>query len=401
MNAPAEIDVAIFGGGIAGLWLLNRLRRLGFDALLFEKGDLGEGQTLASQGIIHSGIKYSFDNIIRPQSQALSFMPKIWNDCILGQGELDLRGTEILSNQQLVFTTGGLPGRIAGVIASNALRSTLEAVKPGEYPTLFSAHGFSGKVFRLHEPVLATKSLIAVLRDRASTVSCGRPAAFCASVKEMRHEGGSISEILLDDAEQTRVRPRACIFTAGKGNEWFAEQMGLDKSKAAQRRPLRMFVARGLSHRLYAHCLVPASKPRVTITTHQWEGEKIWYIGGNVAEKAVGMNNEQALNWACAEMKEILPMVDWKNVRWAIHDVDRAEPAVGKLLPSGPVLRTVGNTALAWPTKLALAPALANQALEWLEKQNIPPSHRSTTLPLPQAEPAKYPWERVREWIQL
>ena len=85
-------------------------------------------------------------------------------------------------------------------------------------------------------------------------------------------------------------------------------------------------------------------------------------------------------------------------MRFAIHDVDRAEPAASKLLPGGPTLTIVGNAALAWPTKLALAPALAQQALRWLAQMNVTPSGRATELPLPLAEPALYPWEEVCAW---
>jgi hypothetical protein len=81
--------------------------------------------------------------------------------------------------------------------------------------------------------------------------------------------------------------------------------------------------------------------------------------------------------------------------------VDRAEPHASKLLPTGPTLTTVGNAALAWPTKLALAPALSQQVLRWLEQQSISPSGKSTELPWALAEPGRYPWEEVREWIQL
>src|SRR5687768_18507302 len=121
MGETADIDVAVFGGGIAGLWLLARLRALGFDAHLFEKSALGAGQTIASQGIIHSGVKYTFDGVNRPQTEALSSMPKIWMDCIDGRGEVDLRGTEVLAKNQLMFTTGGLVNRIAGSLATKAL----------------------------------------------------------------------------------------------------------------------------------------------------------------------------------------------------------------------------------------------------------------------------------------
>jgi glycerol-3-phosphate dehydrogenase len=388
----AEIDVAIFGGGIAGLWLHRRLRALGFDSLLFEKTALGHGQTIASQGIIHSGVKYTFDGVNRPQTEALSSMPKIWTDCIAGRGEVDLRGTEILAEHQLMFTTGGLLNRVAGALATKALRSDVNTVERSDWPKIFDAKEFSGKIYRLEEPVLATKTVLTALRD-AST--------HAATAKEIQRENGRVREIVLNDSAETRLRPRACVLTSGEGNEWFADELDLEKTKVAQRRPLRMFLARGLPHKLFAHNLVPEPKPRVTVTTHGLNGENVWYLGGNIAEKAVGMSEGDALRWAHSEMTDLFPWLDWKRVRWAIHDVDRAEPLANKLLPTGPTLTTIGNAALAWPTKLALAPALTLQALRWLEQLGVTPSHKSTTLPLPPAEPARYPWEEVREWIQL
>src|SRR6185436_5068867 len=154
MRTAAEIDVAVFGGGIAGLWLLHRLRALGFNAALFEKRSLGAGQTIASQGIIHSGVKYTFDGVNRPQSEALSSMPKIWMDCIAGRGEVDLRGTEILAEHQLMFTTGGLLNRVAGAVAMKALRSDVSTVERSDLPAVFQSREFNGKVYRLEEPVL-------------------------------------------------------------------------------------------------------------------------------------------------------------------------------------------------------------------------------------------------------
>jgi len=51
MSQSYSTDIVIFGGGVAGLWLLNRLRREGYDVLLLESRTLGGGQTIASQGI--------------------------------------------------------------------------------------------------------------------------------------------------------------------------------------------------------------------------------------------------------------------------------------------------------------------------------------------------------------
>ena len=43
MKSPSDVvvDVAILGGGIAGLWLLHRLQLEGYSAALFEAEQLG------------------------------------------------------------------------------------------------------------------------------------------------------------------------------------------------------------------------------------------------------------------------------------------------------------------------------------------------------------------------
>ena len=395
MRDAVELDVAVVGGGIAGLWLWHRLRTLGFDAVLLDKNPLGTGQTIASQGIIHSGIKYTFDGVNRPQTEALSAMPKIWMDAIGGHGEVDLRGTEVLTAHQLMFTTGGFFNRMAGAVATRALRSDVGALERAAWPEVFQARAFSGTIYRLEEPVLAARSVITALARKFPESAYRAAVTGVSGDAESSHEITVATEI----GEPLRLRARALLFTAGAGNEHFARALGLEPAKVAQRRPLRMFMARGLPHKLYAHCLVPEPKPRVTVTTHVLDGENVWYLGGNIAEKAVGMSDAEALRWAHAEMTDLFPWLNWRDVRWAIHDVDRAEPHASKLLPSGPTLTTIGNAALAWPTKLALAPALTQQALRWLEQLQIKPSGHATHLPLPPAVAARYPWEEVREWI--
>ena len=54
-----QTDIAIIGGGVAGLWALNLLRQRGYSTVLFEQDALGSDQTIGSQGIIHGGIKYA------------------------------------------------------------------------------------------------------------------------------------------------------------------------------------------------------------------------------------------------------------------------------------------------------------------------------------------------------
>ena len=90
MRGPLRLDVVIFGGGSAGLWLLDELRRGGYGALLLEAGRLGSGQTVASQGIIHGGLKYSLGGLLTPSASAVRDMPTMWRRCLAGERAPDL-----------------------------------------------------------------------------------------------------------------------------------------------------------------------------------------------------------------------------------------------------------------------------------------------------------------------
>ena len=100
-----RIDVAIVGGGIAGTWLLRLLSQQGYNAILLERNELGCGQTLASQGMIHGGLKYALTGLLSNESEAIAEMPLRWRNCLHSkEGEIDLRGTKILSNNYYMYS---------------------------------------------------------------------------------------------------------------------------------------------------------------------------------------------------------------------------------------------------------------------------------------------------------
>src|ERR1700722_11775312 len=100
MKKTAAADIVIFGGGIAGLWLLWRLRQAGFSAILFESGALGGGETCKSQGIIHGGMKYALQGVVTQEARAMMDVPDHWRQCLAGEGEIDLSAVPVLSEQQ-------------------------------------------------------------------------------------------------------------------------------------------------------------------------------------------------------------------------------------------------------------------------------------------------------------
>ncbi len=108
MQEALKLDALIIGGGVAGLWLLNRLRNEGYQALLLEQEALGTGQTIASQGMIHGGIKYALGGKLTGASKAIADMPAHWQQCLEGEGDVDLQGCQLLSDSYYMWPRSSL-----------------------------------------------------------------------------------------------------------------------------------------------------------------------------------------------------------------------------------------------------------------------------------------------------
>ena len=163
------VDILIVGGGIAGLWLLARLRARGYGALLVESDRLGSGQTLCSQGIIHGGAKYSLHGQLSDSAQAIAGMPTRWRDCLAGRADVDLRGARLLAEHQYLWATQAPTSRLAAFFASKLMRSRMEKVANRdavETPPALHHPAFQGAIYRLDEPIVDTASILAALATR-------------------------------------------------------------------------------------------------------------------------------------------------------------------------------------------------------------------------------------------
>ena len=134
-------DVLIVGGGVAGLWLNARLRRLGFATLLVDKGALGGGQSVKSQGIIHGGTKYALSGALTGASEAIADMPRRWREALESKGELDLSGVRLLSDAHYLWSPGTLAGNLTSFFASKAVRSRVGQVRAMSCRLRCSIHG--------------------------------------------------------------------------------------------------------------------------------------------------------------------------------------------------------------------------------------------------------------------
>jgi glycerol-3-phosphate dehydrogenase len=383
MTNGFSVDVLIVGGGIAGLWLLAELRSQGVNALL-ATDELGKGQTIASQGIIHGGTKYALTGKLTGATLAIGDMPRLWRAALNGEGAVDLSKVKVLAESQLLWTSGGIGSRMTGFFASKAMKSRMEAVPHDAYPDLFRHPDFHGGLYRLDEPVLDVPSLLASLREQFSGALM--QVDITQSHLSLR-DGQYYYAARLPDGTEIDVVAQQIVLTAGAGNEALLASTTLSQRElpVMQRRPLQMVLLRGDLPMIYAHALGMSDKPRATITSHRdAQGRTVWYIGGQPAEQGVGKPAADVIAATRHELADLLPWVDFSGMEWATWHVERAEGSQPDgSRPDQPVFRHIANVTAAWPTKLAFAPMLAARLQSELGVAKSGAAQPAEALPTP------------------
>lgn len=375
-------DIIVFGAGIAGLWLANNLKRAGYNVIVIEKDKIGAGQTLASQGMIHGGQKYTLGGSSSSHAFSIAEMPERWNACFEGRGEIDLTAAKFLSESQIMWPAGSILSDAAVFGAAKLVNAETSKMAQEDFPdALKEKKKFKGPVYALPEKVLEVRSLLQAL---------SKPLKGCI----LR---GELTELLPDGQVAVSgqiLSAQLIVFTAGAGNEGVLSLLKV-KEKRTQRRPLRQVMVRTMPYALFGHGIVNAPKPRVTVTSHPTgSGEYVWYLGGNIAEEGAKMGEEETIAFAKKEMQDMFPDIDWAHKEWATWAGDRAEPYdASGALPPGPFLHQRGNILLAWPVKLTFAPALSDGVFAWMKDKEIKPASKDAPPSLPTADMASYPWE--------
>lgn len=391
-----KLDVAIFGGGIAGLWTLLRLRQQGYSAILFEAGQLGGGQSVASQGILHSGIKYALTGKQTKASEVIAAMPAIWQSCLAGKGDVDLTDVRVLSENQLLWSTDSLSSKLSGFFARKLMRSRIQAVPSDDFPRPFDDDAFNGDLYRLYEPVLDTVSLLGNLAKQANDY-CWR-----LSLQDLRVENSeTLGFSILSNQQQVKIRAHQLILTAGEGNAELLAAFGRQQPQM-QTRPLHMVLMKGVLPEVFAHCLGPSSNPKVTITSYPLnDRESLWYLGGQLAETGVQRTEQEQISASKKFMQSLLPWLDFNNISWSAFRINRAEPAMpGGKRPDDCYVHDDNKLLTAWPTKLVFAPRLADKVISHLEKPLIGQQNENfqSLAHLNHPDIAGHPAVGVRQW---
>lgn len=397
-NDSFMFDAIIIGGGIAGLWTLDRLRSAGYNVALLTDRPLGEGQTLASQGMIHGGIKYTLSGALNQASETIADMPEYWRQCLQGTGDVDLTHTNCLSDHFYMWSNSTM-GKLTGFFASRAVRGRVDKVPASERPALLQNSQFKGSLYRLVDRVLDVPSLLANL--------AANNQGYIFQLDQIAHrlhkDTANNAYLCLDNnGEPTTVRAKRWIFTAGKGNAELLSALDCQQP-AMQLRPLQQLVVR---HRhpypFFGHCLGADKTPRLTISTHPTTSDDtVWYLGGSLAEKGANMSAAELIAAGKKELAELFPWLDFADADFSTLPIARAEPRQKDFArPDNAFAQPAANIAnvlVGWPTKLTLAPNLANQILAQLPEpdaaiaSNAALNYLAQRLPAPVIAPL--PWE--------
>ena len=379
MTQRYSTDIVIFGGGIAGCWLLNKLVNEGYNAILIEQEELGGGQTFASQGIIHGGLKYALNGALTGATNAIANMPKRWRDCLAGNADIDLRGVNVLSENYYMWSNSGIRSKLKTFLGSKSLRGRVEAVTVNEYPAFFQTPANTGTLYKLPDFVVETESLLAKLVDAQ------KQRIFQVNESQLsfqRASSGVISSITINTAsQQIIIDTKRTILAAGKGNQSLIERANL-RSVKMQLRPLNMVYlkSKNLSP-LFVHCIGDSFSltPKLTVTSHT-DGDRntVWYLGGEIAESGVNKSISEQIDASKKLLSSLFPWLDHANASWNCLAIDRAEPAINSnFRPDDAFIIEEDGVIVAWPTKLTLAPSLGDMVTTLLKGSNLVPTPSS------------------------
>lgn len=353
--------------------------------------------------MIHGGIKYTLNGALSGASEAIAGMPAHWRSCLRGEGDVDLRGGSILSEHFYLWSASSAAAKLTTFLASKATRGRADKVGKKDLPTILQNPQFKGSVYKLVDMVLDAPGILQLLADQASE------HIYKINWQQARFDSqpqtGATTLHIDQGGETLNIKSKALIFTAGQGNEQLLRQVGAS-APAMQRRPLQqVMVKHRHPHAFYGHCLGADTTPRLTISSHPCaDGEQVWYLGGSIAERGIGLPSGTLIDQAKKELNTLLPWIDLSTAQWATLAVDRAEPKQRNFARPDQAYADwaegCNNVIAAWPTKLTLAPNLSSEVLKLLTERGIAPDLKTKPeqnvlphLPLPKPTLAPPPWE--------
>ena len=377
--------VVIVGSGISALWTADLLDKSGYEVVVLEKETVANNQTIASQGMIHGGAKYSLDGALTKATISISDMPNIWNDALNGNGKVNLSKSKIHTSHQILWSADTIHSKLLSFFGSKAMSSKMILIDKDEHP-LFNYKNFQGSLFKLNETVIDVHSVV------SNFVNNLDGKIFRAKAEKILFSGDRVVGI---DTSIGKLECDELILAAGEGNERILKNSNI-KSFPMQTRPLAMgmvYMNENIPD-IFGHHLGSSSRPKVTISTHYVNKKQILYIGGEVSESGVNLPDEEQIIQIDQSLREALSWIDLDIDKIEVLRINRAEAKNKKVLkPDSFFLGRKKGLMVCWPTKLAFAPLIANSVLNKINMSNL----RKMNMKEIQADKpliSIYPWEK-------
>lgn len=364
-------DIVVVGAGIAGLWLANVLKNSGLDCVVLESDAIGSKQTINSQGMLHSGVKYALQGKVTSDMQAISDSQALflWQQAFSGQGIVKLTEQCKLTDHQYLWSNSRLSSKIANFFVSNLLKSHVEKINKTDpaYPQIFNNELFNGSIYKLFETVL---DLSVLLRELSTNIH-----NYFIKIDSLDLEllnNSQIDKLFINVAgERFLLSAKQYIFTAGEGVGQFANLFA--NAPRMQLRPLHMVAVKGKNlPLLYGHNIDLHAIPIVTVSSYKTlDNQVVWYCGGKIAEDGVNRDRESQILAFKKLLNSLFPWLEFnkQDFIWGSFHINRAEylQDSGKK-PNTATWFKLNNTIFAWPTKLVLAPMMAMDIVKNLQK---------------------------------
>ncbi|MDB4021431.1 FAD-dependent oxidoreductase [Litorivicinus sp.] len=368
----------IVGGGISGLWLAAELKARSIPCCVLEKNALGQGQTLASQGMIHGGTKYALDGALSNAAKVIGEMPERWRQALAGMGSVNLQGVALERDSQLMWSVESVTANLLGFFASKIMQSRMERIDPASEPA-FASPAYKGHLYRLNEPVLKLHTLV----ERFESLL--EMQLLRAEVTRLIKKNGQVTGV---ETNQGQLEGEV-ILTAGEGAAALIRDAEFT-SPIMQLRPLAMGLCRLNTPipKIFGHQLGHSSKPKVTVSTHEINDKQYLYLGGQLAEDGVLCTDLVQIKKIEKTVGEAIPWLKPDIESTQVFRINRAEPYTEKgNRPDAAFVQPMAGAFVCWPTKLSLAPALADKLLDALK-----PETKACFPAWPRASAGEYPW---------
>ena len=360
-------DVVIIGAGIAGIWLTNLLKNAGFSSILLEKNAIGSNQTINSQGMLHSGVKYSLQGTLTGDTKAIKNAPFLWQQALSNKLAVKLTENCILSNYQYLWSTGNLATKVANFFVSKLLQSSVSALSGNQFTEPFNNSMFKGHLYKLHETVL---NMAITLQELFNPIADHTIKIDDVEFKLAANDKSIDHCLIKVNGENFSLSAKHYIFTSGEGAKQFLELF--NNAPKMQLRPLNMVAVKTRSlPNLFGHNIGLQQLPTITVSTHRTpDNNMVWLCGGKIAEDGVDKSSSEQIDCFKEVLAQIFPWLNFKTPEhsWGSFIINRAENLrLDGKKPTHATWFPINNAIFAWPTKLVLAPMMSEEITNYIK----------------------------------